>query len=141
MSKREHTDSHEDYAEAWSPEPGGTIAGTVVSIDARDGGYGPCPIVTIATVEAFIAFHAFHSVAKNELAKLRPQVGEKLVIVYNGKRNSKSGRGSYHSYSVSMPDRPKTDFSWAKYGELDSDVPSDVPSDVNIPKGGDDAPF
>ena len=40
-----------DYAEAWSPEPGEIIAGTVVEITTRDGGYGDYPIVTLETDE------------------------------------------------------------------------------------------
>jgi hypothetical protein len=41
--------------------------------------------VTVRTDEGeFVAFHAFHTVAKEELAKLQPRVGDRFGVAYLG---------------------------------------------------------
>ena len=55
---------------------------------------------------------------RDELAKWRPELGERLAVKYEGKTQSKSG-GTYHSYSVAVADRepPEGDggINWTKH--------------------------
>lgn len=89
-------------AEAWRPEPGDRVIGKVVGLDERQGDYEPYPVVTIQTsTNELVAVHGFHSVLKNELAKLAPQVGDEVGIVYKGKTEPKTkGGNEYENYKV-----------------------------------------
>ena len=72
---------------------GDKLIGTVVDLDERDSDYGdePYPIVTVETDDGNeLACHAFHTVARNELAKQRPVVGERIGIAYHGKADGKT---------------------------------------------------
>ena len=92
-------DRLDSFAEAWKPEPGDKLIGTVVDLDERDSAYGdePYPIVTVETDDGNeLAFHAFHTVARNELAKQRPAIGDRIGIAYHGKQDGKN----YESYRV-----------------------------------------
>ena len=70
-------------AEAWRPEKDGKLIGVVVDIDTRDSDYGPD--YTVITVqpdgdEPPQAWHAFHKVARNEVARKKPQIGDRIGI-------------------------------------------------------------
>lgn len=85
--------------EAWKPQPGDVLVGEVVEIDVRDGGYGDYLTVTVATEDGReVTFHGFHSVAKRELAKVRPEVGSKIGIKYQD-RSTGTAR-SYERYKI-----------------------------------------
>jgi hypothetical protein len=71
-------------AEGWRPNPGDVAEGKVTEISEYDGGYGSYPVVTIETDEGKVALHAFHTVLRNELARLNVQVGEPLAVLYAG---------------------------------------------------------
>ncbi len=115
-----------EYAEAWRPEPGDKLIGEVVELSQRDGEFGSYPIITIKQGNGEeLALHAFHTVAQNELARVRPQVGETAAIKYIGKRTAQDGRTTFHAYRVAV-DRPAPPFNWAKYSD-----------DVEPPGGGD----
>ena len=54
-------DRLDNFAEAWKPEPGDKLIGTVVDLDERDSAYGdePYPIVTVQNDDGNeLAFHA-----------------------------------------------------------------------------------
>lgn len=130
-----------EYAPAWRPDPGDSLVGEIISLDERDGGYGPYPIIGIRRADGTEAsFHALHNVAQTELAKLEPRIGETIGIRYRGLVSSANARGSYHAYTVKM-DRPSASgVNWGRYGaEPPADAfASDVPSDVPAPRAAAD---
>jgi hypothetical protein len=141
-------DLDRDYAPAWRPEPGDKLVGTITDISERAGFDGePYPIITVQTDDGSeLAFHAFHTVAQTELAKLRPQVGDPLGVKYLGRVQSENSRASYHSYRVRT--KAKAGVNWAKYGDGDApEPPPDVPVDnADLPEppameGSDDEPL
>jgi hypothetical protein len=73
-------------AEGWRPDPGDVLIGDVTAIDEGRGfAERPYPVVTVRTDEGeFVAFHAFHTVAREELGKLEPKVGDRLGVSYLG---------------------------------------------------------
>ena len=137
-------DRLDSFAEAWKPEPGDKLIGTVVDLDERDSAYGdePYPIVTVQDDDGNeLAFHAFHTVARNELAKQRPAIGDRIGIAYHGKKNGKN----YESYRV-IVDRPDSEpktIDWDKHVTADDEPEQDgEPEDDETPKSAsDDIPF
>jgi hypothetical protein len=132
-----------DYAPAWRPDPGAIIDGTVTEITTYDGGgYGRYPIIVLRLHDGGeFAVHAFHTVLRNELARLDVQVGEHVAIFYGGPRETRSGDGSYESYRVKCPDRQPARFKWGGAavdgeptdgGDFDP-TPAAVPADEDIP--------
>lgn len=130
-----------DYPAAWRPSPGETLEGTVTEITEYDGGgFGGYPILTVGTEDGEKAVHAFHTVLRNELAKLDIQVGEKVAILYGGKQRSKDGSVEYEGYRVKAPDRKPRRFAWGDSDNGDetsgNDLVDDTPGD-----DGSDLPF
>ena len=113
-------------AKGWRPEAGQSIVGTVVHIGRRESEYGAYPVITLAAdgddpgAIEYVAVNAFHSILKNALFELKPQVGTRLAVTYHGQAESKGRKDrdgnpvKYHSYSVIDPDAPveDTEFSW-----------------------------
>src|SRR5205085_256955 len=108
-----------DFAPAWKPEPGEKLVGEIVSISEREGGFGRYPIVTLRSDDgAEIAVHAFRTVLASKLAEVRPKVGERLGVKYEGEVAGAERR--YHSYKVAV-DRAERPVDWSSYSE---DVPA-----------------
>ena len=87
------------FAEAWRPEPGDKLVGTVIDLDERESAFSeePYPIVTVKTDDrGEFAWHAYHTVARRELAKQRPRTGDRIGIAYHGKPDGKA----YERYRV-----------------------------------------
>ena len=79
------SDRLDAFPEAWKPEPGDKLEGTVTELDERDGGFGPYVIVMVTTDDGRdVAFHAYHTVAARELARQRPVPGDRIGIKYHG---------------------------------------------------------
>jgi hypothetical protein len=97
-------EQNSDYAQAWSPKPGDSVTGRITAIDARDGGYGEYPIVTIASEAGEVAVHAYHSVLTAELAKLKPEIDEMIAITYRGLKTGRDGRSTYWRRNVRRHD-------------------------------------
>jgi hypothetical protein len=69
----------DNFAQAWKPEVGDKLIGEITDLDERENEYGVYPIVTIVTDEGEeLAVHGFHTVLRNELAKRRPRVGDRI---------------------------------------------------------------
>jgi hypothetical protein len=84
-------------AEAWRPEPGDRVIGTVIDVDSRTSEFGTYPIVVIETDDGNeISIHGFHTVLKNEFARRPPQPGERIGVKYLGK----NAKGGYEAYRV-----------------------------------------
>ncbi len=72
-------------------EPGESIVGTVLDITTRENEYGSYPLVSLETDDGReLEWHAFHTVAANELAKVNPQPGDVLGVRNLGKRDGKN---------------------------------------------------
>ena len=115
-------------ARAWKPAKDRTademLTGTVVAITRRgEGGeYGVYPCVVVDTgAETFTAFHAFHTVAKEQLKKLKPSAGESICIVAHppqkaNKRKDVNGDPVvYTAYTIFNPDQEDeavAEFDW-----------------------------
>ena len=85
-----------------APGPGRVLIGDVVDVEERRGfAERPYPIVVVRTDEGkLVAFHAFHAVPKDELAKLRPQVGDRLGVGYHGL--VEKGESRYELYRLKL---------------------------------------
>jgi hypothetical protein len=134
-----------EYAEAWRYEPGDKLIGETVELSQREGAYGIYPIITVRQDNGVeLAFHAFHTVARNELAKAAPQVGERIAIKYVGvKEAGGEGRSSYHAYKVAV-DRAARAFNWSAFGEtgeVEPDIPADDGPPLSTVPTDDDIPF
>jgi hypothetical protein len=127
----------DSFAEPWKPAPGDRLVGEVTDLSERENEYGSYPIVTVRTNSGDeFAFHAFRTVAKNELAKARPQVGDKIGIAYHGKPAGKD----YELYRVIVERDDQPTMDWDKHAAAD-DVPEDAgPSDDSL-GFSDDTPF
>jgi hypothetical protein len=130
--------SEEGFAAGWKPKQGDRVEGRIVSLDTRQGEYEPYPVVTVESEDGTAtAIHAFHDVLRGELAKRRPQVGDRLIVTYFGRKTGNSGT-SYNAYAVETPDRPPPPFRWDAFGEADSEQES---ADEPESEADDDVPF
>jgi hypothetical protein len=111
--------SDELDAEAWKPEPGDKLVGVVTNIEIVDSKFGgKYPIIEVESKDGRFAFHAYHTVAKSQLRRAKPRVGEPIAIKFLGQHPN-----GYMNYRIRV-DRPST-IDW---GELDS--PSDDDADA-----------
>ena len=116
-------------APAWRPdqEDADLLVGKVVDIDRGQSDYEPYPILTIEKKDGtVVAFHAFHTVAKNILMEKKPNIGETIGIKYHGEQQTKPGSRfkSYIGYTISV-DREAGAFDWSNFGAEPD------PTDVN----------
>src|SRR5436305_3395773 len=117
-------DRLDSFPEAWKPKAGDKLVGQVVGLDTRETEYGEYPIVTILTEDGReLAFHAYHTVARNELAKLQPGVRETLGVKHFGKAES----GSYERYRVLVLSRDATQTKPPNWAAMRTDEPSVEP--------------
>ncbi len=141
-------DRLDSASEPWKPSPGDKLIGSVVDIDERDAGYGLYPIVVVLADDGEqYAFHAFHTVAKSELAKARPVVGDRIGIKYLGKPEGKE----YESYKVTVErEAGPQQLDWERIGadaegEIDQDAAAEdsvrADEDPESEARPDDIPF
>jgi hypothetical protein len=129
-SLEERLDSN---AEAWKPQPGEKLIGTITDLDERENEYGTYPIVTVRTDNGDeLAFHAFRTVAKNELAKKRPQVGDRIGIAYHGKPAGKEWEA--YKIVVERDETQPAEVDWEKHA-------GDAQVELAIPGPDTDIPF
>lgn len=134
---------------AWRPDEDDpkTIVGEILDIEKRDGDWGPYPVLIVRTKDGEEkAIHAMRSVLKNELLKKRPQIGERIGVVYLGEQKGQGTR-SYIGYRVEVERNTNSTFSWDTMGEAPQEdaigrVVYDQPV-VTVPDdaGVDDVPF
>jgi hypothetical protein len=118
-------------AKAWRPTPdraeAEALTGTVVAITTRTSEYDTYPVVVVDTGAEFLAFHAFHTLALDQLKTLKPTPGESITIVAHPKTASKKrvdANGApvnYTPYTIFNPDTVDdniaTEFDWNTVGE------------------------
>jgi hypothetical protein len=119
--------------EAWRPAAGEQLVGTVLSITERESNYGGTyPLLVVATDDGrALDVHAFESVLLDELAKLRPRVGERIGIAYLGKHEERG----YHRYRLVVDRDAQPSVDWDRYGEQAAADLADAgaaPTDVRI---------
>ncbi len=143
-------DRRDGFPEPWKPSAGDKLVGQIIGIDVRETEYGEYPILTVLTdTSAGLSFRAYHTVATNEIAKLDPDVGEKIGIAYH----RKAADGRHERYRILMLDRgaakPQPSPDWSRMRDVSADEPVDAepelpiepsPSFVQI-LGDDDVPF
>ena len=97
-------------AETWKPKPRDVLVGRVVDLDEIEGAqYGAYPVVIVELVEGQrFAWHAQPAVARYELSKAAPEIGDRIAVRYDGKAEGRD----YHMFRVvSEPRR----INWARY--------------------------
>ena len=103
-------------SEAWRPQVGETLIGEVVSIGERNSQFGEdvYPLLTVRTDEGReLHFHAFHTVARQELASQKPQIGDRIGIRYLGKPDGKK----YEHYRIVVERaEPPAPMDWSDVG-------------------------
>lgn len=137
-TERTISDRLDHCAEGWRPEVGDKVIGTIVELDETDGGFGTYPVVTILTDEGDeVAVHGFHTVLKNELAKKRPKVGDRIGISYGGKAKGKS----YERYRVIL-EQDRSELDWERIeSESQADLERETGTSARPETDDDDVPF
>jgi hypothetical protein len=118
-------------AKAWKPKSdrieAEALTGTVVAITARTSEYGTYPVVVVDTGAEFLAFHAFHTLALEQLKALKPAPGESITIVAHPKAASRKRKDTdgkpvgYWPYTIFNPDTvddsATTEFDWDDFDD------------------------
>lgn len=85
-----------EVIQAWSNVRQGGTYYPLLTIEGEAKGYGKCSLQV----------HAFGAVLYNELDRHRPEVGERVIITYQGEGKVKrAGRKPAQLYRVRCPDR------------------------------------
>ncbi len=129
----------ESTAEPWKPTPGNRLVGQVVDVDSRTTEFGTYPIITVLTEAGDeFAVHGFHAVLKNEFAKRRPRIGERLGIKYLGRQEK-----GYEGYRVAWQEVVPPDWNAIAVEAEAESVIEGVDRDEHTDKkeDGDDIPF
>jgi hypothetical protein len=141
----------DNFPEAWIAEPDDKLVGEIVDLTTTDGGYGEYPIVTVLVEDESTDggqpiglgdernWHAFDTVAKNELAKQQPRIGDGIAAKYFGKRPGKDGT-EYKAWRIIVEHRgspvetePAAGFVPAETTGEESGEKGDVGDDDDIP--------
>lgn len=113
-------------SEAWVAEEGDQLTGTVISLGELEGDYGPYPTVEIRDEDGkYWMWHAFDTVAKNELARQKPSIGDAIGIAYLGVKKTKPG-SKYDSFKdwqviVEKATGPVTTPNWDEHAAAAAD--------------------
>jgi hypothetical protein len=120
-----------DLAQGWRPQEGDKLVGVVVDLalgwsDYSSGNY---PIITIHDDEKDedVAVHCFHYVLDKKVKELKPEVGERVGVVYKGTVPSKDGKRTISVYDFRVEGR----------GAKIWDAPQPTPEPANVPTRGD----
>ncbi len=128
-------------AEGWKPEVGEKLIGTIIDLDERDSQYDeePYTLVTVLNDEGEErAFHGFHTVPRRKLARLGPQIGDRIGIAYHG-RHSKG----YERYVIKLDRPPRTSAPTepTATAETEPAADNDMEAEEEIDPAEGDIPF
>jgi hypothetical protein len=118
------------YADAWMPNEGEVIEGTILTIDTGASAYGPYPIVTIRPDggDEPQAVHCFHQAIRGQLARVQPKVGDPIGIKYLGRKKSTANPNqSYAVYRVISEGAGGYDWSRDNPDAVPAEVDADTP--------------
>lgn len=126
-----------EFAAGWRPSEGDVVSGQVVSIDRgwssqMDSYY---PIVTLQPDEGDpVAIHCFHASLRAKLVDLKPEIGETLIVKFQGKRPQKNRPDrTVAVYSVKVEGRSAAQV-WDRFEDKAAKTPkSDIPDDDDLP--------
>lgn len=89
---------------AYRPERAGEgVEGVITEIGSTVSEYttDPIPVITLRQEDGvFRGIRGYHTTLRNDLEKLNLQVGDRLAVVYEGKKATKDGKRSFHAYKV-----------------------------------------
>ena len=95
-------------AVAWRPVAGDVLTGHMITVEGRTTEYGTYPALYMEMDDAtLVVVHAFHTVLKEELKRVKPTPGSYLEIAYLGQQDSAKRKDAggkpvrTHLYSVS----------------------------------------
>jgi hypothetical protein len=107
------------YVDLTGEEP--EVHGTIESFDQAPTKYGEAVVVNVKVEPdgEVRAVWLTQTVLRSAFARLRPDVGERIAITYEGQRDG--ANGAYHDFKVSCPDRPPFKPDWDALGDEDGD--------------------
>lgn len=89
---------------AFRPERAGeSVEGVIVALDVTGSEYttDDIPVITLKDSDGNLrGVRGYHTTLRRDLEKLNIQVGDQLAIRYEGKKATKDGKRSFHSYTV-----------------------------------------
>lgn len=141
------------YAEGWRPEEGDVLVGTVTEVGVGFSNFGGnYPIVTVQPEERGaepVAVHCFHVALQSRMLGLRPRVGERIGIKYEGQRPHKSQPGQTVAvYIVKIDGRTDTSEVWDRLSPSPPQVAAEEAGGFTLPQetlpagsADDDIPF
>lgn len=98
-------------APAWLPEKDDLLIGELVGVRKGESEYGVYPVLVFKELETgeYTAFHAFHGMARDRMAELKPSIGTVMNILYLGTRETNKTKGSddptvYNLYVINLGD-------------------------------------
>jgi hypothetical protein len=108
----------QDFPRSWVPsEADPSIVGEFLRLEQGTTAYGPARIVVLKTKDGSErSVWLFHTVLRNEFARVRPKVGELVAVRYLGKKQGAQGQ-AYESYRVVS----QRDEGAPEWDSLDSD--------------------
>ncbi len=111
-NKQQNAPDPFEFAPAWRPDEDDApiLEGEFTDIAEGFTEYGTYPIITITDDNGEMrAWHAMTQLAKDQLAKATPKLGERLKIMYGGKKQGKNpGREPYTRWRVENLTHPVT---------------------------------
>lgn len=130
-----------ERAESWKPEPGEELIGKITDLGRRTTEWGTYTIVTVQPESGPpLAFHAYHTVAANQLADESPTIGDEIGIRYLGKVDAPSSQyGSYQGYRI-VVDHP-AGWAPAMTPDAEADLAAQQATGEEPPPPEEDIPF
>jgi hypothetical protein len=91
------------------------IVGKIEAFDQAPTKFGDAIVVTLATDNRELrSLWLTQTVLKSRFARLKPQIGERIVVRRTGMREGAGG--PYHDFDIEIPDRPPFVPDWDKLG-------------------------
>lgn len=96
----------QEWATTWEPGRGEILTGTLEKMDSGMTEYGEYPIANIRDEDGELwGVWLFHTVLQDQWEKADPEPGDKVGILYYGKRSGSTH--DYHHYDVEVEPRPE----------------------------------
>jgi len=128
----------EAQTEPWMPEPGDKIVGRIVELSTLESQYGEYPLIIVATDDGReFAIHCFRTVLKNEVAKKRPQIGDRIGVKYFGKQPDKD----FHGYKLVLERGAGIVPETIDFDKLQKDVEAELAATANTQPVEEEVPF
>lgn len=129
---------------SWVPKrEGDEIVGELVRFDRGKTAYGEQVIAVLRTPEGVErSVWLLHAVLRQEFAKLQPELGELVLIRYEGKREPEGDGSSYQHYRLEV-EREDGPIDWSELGaeaesELNLSTTPGAPLEEKADRGADD---